>query len=234
MSVLQQLSGPSNMPAPDPVVPCCDASLHSDGQSCTCWEAELDVEPTPDVQEGPQLVRRRMCNDCAYRPDSRERKEADGDLPGYTLDQPFQCHTGMPRAVGYRHPSLGDAVVPDVTGSDYRPFVRAQRAWQADGRPAELCAGWAAANRIRRPADRLDEVERAMLAFERLWWQKAGAKEVRIRDEFGMEPTAYYQRLNALVDRPAAMALDPLTCSRLRRIRATRRGRREAGRELAG
>ncbi|TFV83138.1 hypothetical protein [Blastococcus sp. CT_GayMR16] len=146
---LHQLSGPSNMPAPDPVVPCCEASLHSDGEECTCWEGLLDVVPTRDVQEGPQLVRRRMCGDCAYRAGSRERTELAGDLPYYTRDQQFQCHTGMPRATSYKHPALGDAVVPDITGSDYRPYVRGARAWQADGRPAELCAGWAAVNQVR-------------------------------------------------------------------------------------
>jgi hypothetical protein len=65
-----------------------------------------------------------------------------------------------------------------------------------------------------------------MLAFERQWWRRPGAKETAIRDRFAMTPTRYYQVLNALVDRPAALAADPLLVRRLRRVRvARRRGR---------
>ena len=46
-----------------------------------------------------------------------------------------------------------------------------------------------------------------------------GAKETAIRDRFGVTPTRYYQVLNALVDRPDALALDPLLVRRLRRLR---------------
>ena len=50
-----------------------------------------------------------------------------------------------------------------------------------------------------------------MLTFERQWWRQAGAKETAIRDRFGVTPTRYYQVLNALVDRPDALA--PTRCS---------------------
>lgn len=145
---LTQPSGPSNIPAPDKVVPCCWASAETDGAECTCWVAVLDVEPTTDVQEGPPLARRRMCGDCAYRPGSPERQELGGDEPWYGLEQPFFCHTGMPRAVAYQHPTLPEPV-PAPDDGDYRPYIRDGRPWQADGRPAELCAGWAAFNRAR-------------------------------------------------------------------------------------
>jgi hypothetical protein len=62
-----------------------------------------------------------------------------------------------------------------------------------------------------------------MLAFERQWWRAAGAKETAIRDRFGLSPTRYYQVLNALVDRPAALVADPLLVRRLRRVRVARR-----------
>jgi hypothetical protein len=39
-------------------------------------------------------------------------------------------------------------------------------------------------------------------------------------------PTRYYQALNALVDRPDAVAADPLVVGRLRRVRAARHRRR--------
>ncbi|WP_222262566.1 DUF3263 domain-containing protein [Modestobacter marinus] len=68
--------------------------------------------------------------------------------------------------------------------------------------------------------------EREMLAFERQWWRYAGAKEAAIRERFGLSATRYYQVLNALVDRPEALAADPLLIRRLRRMRATRQRQR--------
>jgi hypothetical protein len=73
--------------------------------------------------------------------------------------------------------------------------------------------------------------EREMLAFERQWWRYAGAKEAAIREQFGMSATRYYQVLNALVDRPEAVAVDPLLVRRLRRMRAARQ-RQRSGRVL--
>ena len=68
--------------------------------------------------------------------------------------------------------------------------------------------------------------EHEMLVFERQWWRRAGAKDTAIRTCFGIPPTRYYQALNALVDRPAALAADPLVVARLRRVRAARHRRR--------
>jgi uncharacterized protein DUF3263 len=74
----------------------------------------------------------------------------------------------------------------------------------------------------------LSRREHEMLTFERHWWRRAGAKETAIRDRFGVPPTRYYQALNALVDRPAALAADPLVVGRLRRVRAARHRRRSS------
>ncbi len=68
--------------------------------------------------------------------------------------------------------------------------------------------------------------EHEMLTFERQWWRLAGAKETAIRDRFGVPPTRYYQVLNALVDRPDALAADPLLVKRLRRLRTARQRQR--------
>ena len=68
--------------------------------------------------------------------------------------------------------------------------------------------------------------EHDMLVFERQWWRRAGAKDTAIRTRFAVPPTRYYQALNALVDRPAALAADPLVVGRLRRVRAARHQRR--------
>jgi hypothetical protein len=72
------------------------------------------------------------------------------------------------------------------------------------------------------PGVGLSRREHEMLTFERQWWRRPGAKETAIRDRFGVTPTRYYQVLNALVDRPDALALDPLLVRRLRRLRLAR------------
>lgn len=76
----------------------------------------------------------------------------------------------------------------------------------------------------------LEERDRAILDFERQWWRYAGAKEQAVRDLFGMSATRYYQVLNALIDRPAALAHDPMLVKRLRRLRASRQRARSARR----
>jgi hypothetical protein len=74
----------------------------------------------------------------------------------------------------------------------------------------------------------LSRREHDMLIFERQWWRHAGAKETAIRDRFGVTPTRYYQVLNALVDRPDALAADPLLVRRLRRLRTARQRTRSS------
>jgi hypothetical protein len=74
----------------------------------------------------------------------------------------------------------------------------------------------------------LSRREHEMLTFERHWWRQAGAKETAIRDRFGVTPTRYYQVLNALVDRPDALAADPLLVRRLRRLRRARQRTRSS------
>lgn len=75
----------------------------------------------------------------------------------------------------------------------------------------------------------LTATDRAILEFERSWWLSAGPKRDAIRDELSMSPAAYYRRLSALIDRPAALAADPLLVRRLRRARTERRRTRHAG-----
>jgi hypothetical protein len=79
-------------------------------------------------------------------------------------------------------------------------------------------------------APTLTEREQEILGFERQWWKYAGAKEQAIRDLFDMSATRYYQVLNALIDRPEALAYDPMLVKRLRRLRASRQRARSARR----
>ncbi len=72
----------------------------------------------------------------------------------------------------------------------------------------------------------LTRQERDVLALERRGWTSAGAKERAVREELGMAPVRYYQLLNALLDAPRALAHDPVTVNRLRRIREARRSER--------
>src|SRR5262249_18637567 len=76
----------------------------------------------------------------------------------------------------------------------------------------------------------LSDREREILAFERLWWRHAGAKERAIRELFGVSSTRYYQLLNALIEKPEAVAEDAMLIKRLRRLRATRQRARAAKR----
>ncbi|MDI3418076.1 DUF3263 domain-containing protein [Streptomyces luteolus] len=78
-----------------------------------------------------------------------------------------------------------------------------------------------------RPSEaQLSERDRAVLALERQGWASPGVKERAIRERLGISPARYYQLLNALLDDPRALAHDPVTINRLRRVREARRARR--------
>jgi len=76
----------------------------------------------------------------------------------------------------------------------------------------------------------LSRQEHELLAFERQWWRYAGAKEQAIREQFGISATRYYQILNDVIDRPEALATDPMLVKRLRRLRSGRQRARAARR----
>lgn len=83
------------------------------------------------------------------------------------------------------------------------------------------------------PVDALSERDRSILDFERAWWRYAGAKEQAIRELFDMSATRYYQVLNTLIDRPDALAADPMLVKRLRRMRAARQRGRQVRRAIS-
>jgi hypothetical protein len=76
--------------------------------------------------------------------------------------------------------------------------------------------------------EQLTDDERKILDFERHWWKYAGAKETAVRETFGTSSTRHYQRVNAIIDKPEALAYDPLLVRRLRRLRAARARQRSA------
>ncbi|MFE0653577.1 DUF3263 domain-containing protein [Streptomyces sp. NPDC059534] len=77
-----------------------------------------------------------------------------------------------------------------------------------------------------RDDDGLAAREQALLAVERRSWPGPGAKERAVRERLGLSPTRYYQLLNALLDDPRALAHDPVTVNRLRRVREEKQRRR--------
>ena len=79
------------------------------------------------------------------------------------------------------------------------------------------------------PAE-LSDHDRALIDFEREWWQLGSRKNVAIRHRFGMSTSSYYRAVHALTDRPEAFAYDPLTVLRLRKRREQARRDRIEGR----
>ena len=76
--------------------------------------------------------------------------------------------------------------------------------------------------------EELDQRDLEILDFERTWWKHAGVKEQAIRERFDMSATRYYQLLNDLLERPAAMEYDPILVKRLKRLRVYRQRQRVA------
>ena len=77
-------------------------------------------------------------------------------------------------------------------------------------------------------AEGLEGRSRAILDFERGWWQQEGSKEDAIRSRFRLSGARYYQLLNRLIDSPEALRYDPMLVKRLRRLRTARRRQRFA------
>ena len=71
-------------------------------------------------------------------------------------------------------------------------------------------------------ASGLNDLEVRILDFERSWWRYAGAKESAIKELFDLSPARYYQLLNDLIDKDAALAASPILVKRLRRLREAR------------
>jgi len=65
----------------------------------------------------------------------------------------------------------------------------------------------------------LDQFSRALLDFERGWWQLPGPKDEMISESLGCSSADYYRALVTLLDSPEAHRYDPLTVLRLRRMR---------------
>ena len=80
------------------------------------------------------------------------------------------------------------------------------------------------------PQGALGERDRRILALEGRTFRYVGAKERAIREEIGLSKVAYYVRLNALLDEPAALRAAPAVVNRLR----ARRTSEDGGASLGG
>ena len=140
---------------------CCLGEGIKGPEWCNCWEPVYDLEQQPLTPpgDGEMQPRADLCGDCAYRPDSPER--ADPWMAETLLSLPstggmFFCHEGIRRPRLWRHPDGRE-----IAGSpqDYQPpFDEVGRPYRADGRVAQICAGWAACSR--RIQNQLDKAER--------------------------------------------------------------------------
>lgn len=153
---------------------CCAGAAMLGPERCTCWEAIHDLEQQPPDQEKVRwlaagvepVTRDSMCGDCAYRPDSPERRGDPSylgnaeDLERMAAYDRFWCHQGMRRRIAWRHPS-GAVFEKDHPGS-YDPPIIGGIPYRVDGSPGELCAGWDARRRaIAAARARLDQADDA-------------------------------------------------------------------------
>lgn len=132
--------------------PCCWGSSHDGPSGCTCWEPVYDLDQQPPIAIAAEHVQTRaeMCADCAFRPDSPERR--GDDRYSHNSDEElrelghFWCHQGMRKPIAWRHPTFGitldadtDAYAPPMlrVGDTVVPF-------KASGAPADRCGGFAA------------------------------------------------------------------------------------------
>jgi AraC-like DNA-binding protein len=69
----------------------------------------------------------------------------------------------------------------------------------------------------------LTDRQRAMLDFERTWWQFDEPRDELIAQRFGCSTKEYYDELNEVLDTPGAMSHDPLVVRRFQRRRIRRR-----------
>lgn len=75
-------------------------------------------------------------------------------------------------------------------------------------------------------APELNTRDRKVLDFEEQWPGHTGPKESAIRAAFRWTPARYYQILNAVLDKPAALAHNPILVKRMLEARNTRTEKR--------
>jgi hypothetical protein len=105
------------------------------------------ADPVPGIRP----LDSKMCEDCAYRPNSPERTGADHVAGSQDfLDrivatgETFNCHQGMRRIKGWVHEPTGTKWAYEGLEAAYAPPIIDGVPYKADGTPGNICAGWAA------------------------------------------------------------------------------------------
>lgn len=134
---------------------CCMGAAARGVEWCTCWRAVPD-----EVQCAPQLgaaipLRDKMCDDCAFRPDSPEMQGHDDRImPGPNGMRvrelkaspakgiPFFCHKGFMTSSVARHEITGEErphgrYIPPIIEVDGTKIP-----FGVDGQPSAVCGGW--------------------------------------------------------------------------------------------
>lgn len=134
---------------------CCMGAVMRGPGGCTCWDDKHDRRQSKTLKPGPPAVRTEKCEDCAFRKGSPETQgdtrfalSGDGELQNM-LDNPhavFYCHQGMRRITKRVHPT---GATVDAAPGEYDPPGRDCLPYKANGQPAEICAGFAAARKWR-------------------------------------------------------------------------------------
>ncbi|HJQ01715.1 MAG TPA: DUF3263 domain-containing protein [Jatrophihabitans sp.] len=68
----------------------------------------------------------------------------------------------------------------------------------------------------------LSDADKALLDLEAQRFRQSGHKVAAIVKQLGLTEVRYYQRLNQLIDDPAALAYSPVVVNRVRRLRDKR------------
>lgn len=74
----------------------------------------------------------------------------------------------------------------------------------------------------------LSDTDRTALELAGATYKYPAVRESHAREQLDLSPAAFWQKVNALLDEPAAEAEMPLVVRRLRRMRAARRDARSA------
>ncbi|WP_193104946.1 DUF3263 domain-containing protein [Brachybacterium sp. FME24] len=107
-----------------------------------------------------------------------------------------------------------DRVLRDAEGAT--PVAEAREAADTPGTVSDVS--------LPGPRVGLTDRDRSILALESRTFRYVGAKERAIREEVGVSKVAYYVRLNALLDDPAALRAAPSVVNRLRARRTSEDG----------
>ncbi|MCB1147360.1 MAG: hypothetical protein KDK38_11195 [Leptospiraceae bacterium] len=132
------------IPIVNRAVPCCYGYIQNGPRGCNCWHPVYDLEQNKiyDTEQPVINVRKKKCNDCAFKHNSPEYQ----DDSIYNIRGNFYCHQGMRKIIAWKHEN-GDIVNHNVNCDDYDPPIKKNIPYTANGSPAKICRGWYSRNK---------------------------------------------------------------------------------------